>query len=175
MTKDLRTSREVKEVRELLTREQNNKCAITGLEIEQGKHVLEHAHDDSMYIRGVAHRSSNAFLGVLENAFNRHMKWWYNQDLATLLRQCADYIEKPHDTRWRHTHWLKKIQTKFNSLREQQKDRVLVVLGGEAGKNAADRKKKFKELINNRQFGYDLIQAAIQQESKGNQDAVQQN
>jgi len=166
MTKDLRTSKEVKEVRELLTKEQDNKCAITGLEIATGKHVLEHAHDDNMYIRGVAERSTNSFLGVVENAFKRHMKWWYNEDLPTLLLKCSEYLSREHDTRWRHTQWLKKVQTKFNSLREQQKDRVLIILGGEAGKNAADRKKKFKDLINNRDFGYDLIQAVIKQEQE---------
>ena len=182
MTKSLYTTKDVKEVRDKLSEEQLHKDKMTGLDLPSDQKVLDHCHK-TMRVRGVLHRQSNSALGKLEGMYTRYLSWWYTGTLSDFLRQAAEYLEQTEqkpDERWYHPHWLKKVQTKFNSLREQQKDRVLILLGGEAGKNTADRKKKFKELINNRQFGYDLIQAIIKQESsqvkineqEGNKSAV---
>lgn len=157
MTIDLYNSKDKQVVRELLTKEQNNLCAITGLPIEPKQHILEHAHDDQMLIRGVTSRQANSALGVIERAWTRYLKWWYNGTLSDFLRQCANYLEKPHDTRWRHDMWIKKVNTAFNKLNESTKDKVLNALGCDKCKNATERKKAFQSAILTKQFSYDTL------------------
>lgn len=161
MTIDLYNTTDVKKVRELLTKEQNNKCAVTGLDIPVKQHVLDHAHDDTQFVRGVLHRQVNAFAGKAENAYTRLIAWWYPNDLPTLLRECADYLEKEPDGRYRHNGWIKKINTEFNKLKESHKDVVLVALGQTKGKNGAERKKLFQKAVLTKQFSYDTIRALI--------------
>lgn len=161
MTIDLYNTSEVTKVRKKLTEEQNNKCLVTGIEIPPKQHVLDHAHDDDQFVRGVLHRQVNAFLGKVENAHTRLMQWWYPNDLPTLMRQCADYLEREQDTRYRHTMWIKKINTAFNKLKSSEKDKVLELMGLEKGKNDAERKKFFQRGILTREYGYDTIRQLI--------------
>jgi hypothetical protein len=161
MTIDLYNTADVKKVRELLTKEQDNKCAITGLEIPVKQHVLDHAHDETQFVRGVLHRQVNAFAGKAENAYTRLIAWWYPNDLPTLLRECADYLEKEPDGKYRHNGWIKKINTEFNKLKEAHKDVVIVALGQTKGKNGAERKKLFQKAVLTREFTYDTIRALI--------------
>ena len=161
MTIDLYNTTDVKKVRELLTKEQDNKCAVTGLDIPAKQHVLDHAHDETQFVRGVLHRQVNAFAGKAENAYTRLIAWWYPNDLPTLLRECADYLEKEPDGRYRHNGWIKKINTEFNKLKESHKDVVLVALGQTKGKNGAERKKLFQKAVLTKQFSYDTIRALI--------------
>jgi hypothetical protein len=163
-TTDLYNTADVKKVRELLTKEQFNTCAVTGLDIPVKQHVLDHVHDETQLVRGVLHRQVNAFLGKSENAFTRLIAWWYPNDLPTLLRECADYLEKEPDTRYRHNMWIKKINTAFNKLKEAQKDSVLVALGKTAGKNAVERKKLFQSAVLTKQFSYDTLRDIINKE-----------
>ena len=157
MTEDLYNASDKKRVRELLTLEQSNLCAITGLPIETKQHILEHSHDDKMFIRGVTSRQANSALGVIEKMWIRYMKWWYNGTLSNFLRQCANYLEKEHDSRWRHDMWIKKANTSFNKLKESQKDVVLLALGQPAGKNGLERKKSFQRALLTRSFSYETI------------------
>jgi hypothetical protein len=161
MTTDLYNTADVKKVRELLTKEQFNTCAVTGLDIPVKQHVLDHAHDETQLVRGVLHRQVNAFLGKSENAFTRLIAWWYPNDLPTLLRECADYLDKEPDVRYRHNGWIKKINTEFNKLKEAQKDSVLISLGKSAGKNATERKKLFQSAVLTKQFTYDTLRDII--------------
>jgi len=163
MTKiDLYNTSDVKQVRELLTKEQNNKCLVTGIEIPEKQHVLDHAHDDTQLVRGVLHRQVNAFLGKAENAFDRLIAWWYPNDLPTLMRECANYLERKPDERFRHPGWIKKINTKFNKLKESDKDKALEMIGVGKGKNAVERKKLFQEAILTRDYGYDTLCVILQ-------------
>lgn len=157
MTIDLYTTADVQKVREQLIKEQNNKCLVTGLEIPVKQHVLDHAHDDTQLVRGVLHRQVNAFLGKAENAYTRLIKWWYPNDLSTLLRECADYLDKEKDSRYRHNGWIKKANTEFRKLKETQKDEVLVLMNSEKGKNGKERMILFQKAILTRQFSYDTI------------------
>jgi hypothetical protein len=161
LTKDLYTIADKKEVREFLTKEQNNLCAITNLPIDTKQHILEHAHDENMYVRGVTSRQANSALGVIERVWLRYLKWWYNGTLSEFLRQCADYLERPHDIRWRHDMWIKKVKTEFNKLKESQKDAVLLALGQIAGKNGVERKKLFQRMLLTRNHSYDTIRTTI--------------
>lgn len=161
MTIDLYNTAEVTKVRQQLTQEQNNKCLVTDLEIPPKQHVLDHAHDDTQLVRGVLHRQVNAFLGKAENAYLRLIQWWYPNDLPTLMRECADYLEREPDIRYRHTGWIKKINTEFNKLKSSEKDKVLELMGLEKGKNDTERKKLFQKGILTREHGYDTIRQFI--------------
>jgi hypothetical protein len=170
LTEDLYNALDKKRVRELLTLEQSNLCAITLLPIEPKQHILEHSHDDQMFIRGVTSRQANSALGVIEKMWTRYMKWWYNGTLSNFLRQCADYLEKEHDSRWRHDMWIKKINTEFNKLKESQKDNLLVALNQSRGKNGAERKKLFQKAVLTKQFSYDTIRTLIQEIKDSHED-----
>lgn len=161
MTIDLYNASEVTKIRQQLIREQDNKCLVTGLEIPAKQHVTDHAHDDEQFVRGVLHRQVNAFLGKAENAYLRLIQWWYPNDLPTLMRECADYLEREPDTRYRHPMWIKKVNTAFNKLKSSEKDKVLELMGLEKGKNDAERKKLFQQGILTRQHSYDTIRQFI--------------
>lgn len=160
MTEDLYTTKDVERVRKLLTEEQENLCAITGLEIPPKQHCLEHAHDNQQYVRGVAHRQANAALGKIEHLHTRYLSYWYPGKLSDFLRQCAAYLEKPPDPRYRHPGWIKKIQTLFNSLTESQKESILQALNS-TGKNSKERKEAFKKIVLSREHSYEKLRELI--------------
>lgn len=161
MTIDLYNTADVKHVRELLTKEQENKCLVTGLEIPAKQHVLDHAHDETQLVRGVLHRQVNAFLGKAENAYTRLIQWWYPNDLPTLMRECADYLEREEDDRFRHNGWIKKINAEFNKLKESDKDKLLELMNLEKGKNGIERKRIFQKGILTKEYSYDTIRQFI--------------
>lgn len=161
-TEDLYTTKDVERIRKLLTDEQENRCAITGIELAPTQHCLDHAHDEEQYVRGVAHRQSNAALGKLEGVYTRYLSYWYPGKLSDFLRQCAAYLEKLPDDRYRHPGWIKKAKTKFGALNEKQKDKVLIDLGYEKGVNSKQRKDIFAKVVLDRKLGYDTIREAIQ-------------
>lgn len=160
MTEDLYTIKDVKRVRDLLTEEQENRCAITGLEIPPKQHCLEHAHDANQYVRGVAHRQANAALGKIENLYVRYLRYWYPGKLSDFLRQCAAYLEQESDSRFRHPGHIKKICTMFNSLTEKQKETILQSMH-ETGSNSKQRKELFKKLVLSRLYSYEFLKESI--------------
>jgi hypothetical protein len=156
MTIDLYNPADVKKVREQLTEEQNNIDLLTGLPIAPKQHCLDHNHD-TMRVRSVLSRQTNAALGKIENIWTRYLSYWYPHDLATFLEQSAEYLRRPDDERWNHPHWIKKVNAGFNRLKESQKDSVLEALGATRGKNGAERKKLFQAVILTKQFSYDTL------------------
>jgi len=160
MTEDLYTIKDVKRVRDLLTKEQENRCAITGLEIPPKQHVLDHVHDSNQYVRGVAHRQANAALGKIENLHVRYLSYWYPGKLSDFLRQCAAYLEQDTDTRFRHPGHIKKICSIFNTLTEKQKEAILQALQ-ETGSNSKQRKEVFKKLVLSRKYSYEHLKELI--------------
>ena len=162
-THDLYTTKDKTSVREFLLKEQLGKCALTGLPLDKSQSVLDHAHDDNMFVRGVISRQSNSLLGVIENGWKRYMQWWYNGTISDFLRQCAQYLEKKPDSRYRHDHWIRKSQTLFNTLPEGDKKAVLEALGQSQGGNSAERKKLFKKALMQRKFTYEEVKNLIQE------------
>jgi len=165
MTEDLYTANDVKRVREKLTKEQNNKCKITSIEIPPKQHCLDHAHDMDQFVRGVAHRQANAALGKVENLYVRYLSYWYPGKLSDFLRQCAAYLEAHPDARYRHNGWIKKIHTLFNSLTEGQKESVLKQLN-RTGSNGKQRKEEFKKAVLSRDYSYEYLRELILTEKK---------
>lgn len=163
-TTDLYTASDIKKVRDVLSQEQEGNDAITGLPLKNGRPCADHAHDDEQLVRGVLLHEVNAFLGKIENAHKRHINYWLkDRTLAQLLRQVANYLEKPKDSRYRHNGWIKKINTWFNALSESQKKFVLRELGQPEGNNSKERKALFQKSLLTKQFSFDTIRTIIDQ------------
>ena len=160
-TIELYNAKDTTAVREKLLLDQNFTCKLTGLEIPAKQAVLDHAHDDNQYVRGVLHRQANASLGKIENIWTRYLSWWYPNDLPTFLRQCADYIEKDHGSTYRHPDWLKRIQSRFNALPEGAKENVLTLMQT-SGKNATQRKLEFRKALLTKEFDYVTVKQWIE-------------
>ena len=168
-TKDLYTTSDVAQVRAILIQEQDQCCAITGLHTELRDFVCDHKHDEEQLVRGALHKHANSLLGRIEGLEPRYLRHWYPHSLPEFLRGCADYLEQTEikpDRRWRHPNWTKKVKTKFNALNEKQKNKVLVLLGGNERQNATERKSAFNTILLTKKYSYDTIMLTIKQ-SKG--------
>lgn len=163
MTVELYNAKDKEKVRDKLLQEQGNRCALTNLPLDKTLSVLDHRHDDEMFVRGVISRASNSLLGVIENGYKRYMVWWFPGTLPDFLRQCAVYLEKPKDTRYRHDQWLSKCSTMFNSLKEQEKKDTLEKLSQPTGRNATEREVLFRKALLTRKFSYNTVKDLIHQ------------
>ena len=157
-TIDLYTAADIKKVRDLIAEEQEGKDAITGVSLAQGRACADHAHDSDQYVRGVLLHTTNAFVGNIENAYKRHMAWWLDElTLSDLLRNTAEYLERPPDKRFRHNGWIRVVQIAFNKTSAKQQNAILEALGESQGGNLAERKKLLKKAILKRQHGYEEV------------------
>lgn len=160
MTKHLYNPKDVREVRELLYKEQKGKDAVTNLDLEFKDSVTDHDHK-TQFVRAVLHRQVNSFIGKLENNFTRMISWWYDGTLPDFLRQCADYLEKEHKQEYLHPAWLKKCQTEFNKLPEASKASVLSSLGQANGRNGKERKEAFRKALMSREHTFEEVMSLI--------------
>lgn len=123
-------------------------------------------HDHStQHCRGALNRNSNAFEGLVTNAYTRCLKWLTNVPLPDILRNLADYLEVDYTNNPYHVGWMKRVKIDFNKLSASKQNEVLLTLGLSDGKNLAERKQKFSEIVLDRNNGYDKIKAVIQQAS----------
>lgn len=159
-TQHLYTSADVKKVREKLLKEQGHKDLLTGLKLEPKDAVCDHSHKNQ-YVRGILHRQSNAVLGKIENLWTRYLAYWYKGTLQEFLRKTADYLDREIDTRYLHPGFIKRLEVEFNKLNEAGKREVLHKLDVEDGKNATERKAKFKKEILSRKHTYENLLALI--------------
>lgn len=158
---DLYTAADVKRVREQLIKEQDCLCGLTGVPALLSDYHLDHAHDSEQLVRAALHKQANMCLGKIENLATRYL-YWYPHGLPSFLRCCADYLERPHDKRWRHPGWIKKAMVMFNKLSEPQKKKVLLDLRvTTVASNAAERKKLFQQVLLSKQYGYNAIRDII--------------
>ena len=165
MITDLYTAADVKKVKALLYDEQGGKCALSGVAVKLSDCHTDHAHDEEQLVRGTLYKQSNMGLGKLEGLWTRYLAYWYPGTLSDFLRQAAEYLERPKDTRFRHNGWIKKIGTEFNKLKEPSKDAVLQALGQPKGSNAKQRKELFRKSVLSRQFGYEFLKDLIKEKS----------
>lgn len=153
---------DVARVRELLYEQQDRIDPITGLEIPKNQIVLDHDHD-TMFVRAVLHRQTNAVAGKAERFWDRYLAWWYTGTLQDFLRGCADYLDRKHPQEYYHPSWIKKVKTEFNKLNSSQKTKVLESFNSATGTNDTQRKANFKKLLTKRMnLGYDAILQAIE-------------
>jgi len=89
-------STEVAKFREYMIKKQDGICPICKKAITDP--VLDHSHQKRVkgtgLCRGVIHRNCNVFLAKAENNSIRFRI--SHKDLPTVLRNIADYLEKPH-------------------------------------------------------------------------------
>lgn len=166
-TVDLYTTKDVTTVREQLLLEQEGYDKLTLTKVLPKQACLDHNHD-TLLVRAVLNRQTNAALGKLEGVYTRYLKHWYEGSLPNFLRQAAVYLEREDDTRWRHPHFLKKIKTSFNKLNEAQKKSVLTGLGYYEGNNGKERKEIFSSVVLDRELGYEIINNKLKEISNGN-------
>lgn len=165
-TEDLYTPADVKRVREQLLEEQKGIDALTNTPVLDKQSCLDHSHD-SLFVRAVLNRQTNAALGKLEGVYTRYLRHWFDGTLSDFLRGAAAYLERPDDKRWRHPHFIRKLKTAFNKLSEKDKGKVLIALGKHDGSNSTERKKIFAGLVMQRDLGYDTINNLIKEISNG--------
>lgn len=160
MSIHLFNTKEVSEVRKKLYDEQQGIDKVTGLELQYKDSVTDHDHK-SHYVRGIIHRQVNAVIGKIENMYIRYIKWWCSIPLPELLRKIADYLELPIDKRYVHPGWMKACQTKFNSLDEKSKTKVLHSMALHDGKNSKERKEIFRKGLMSRRFTLTQIEGIL--------------
>lgn len=168
-TIDLYSAEDVKRVKHLLYKEQQGKCALSGVAVDIKDVHTDHRHDSEQLVRGALHKQANMALGKLEGLWTRYLSYWYPSTLPEFLKASAGYLERSEatpDTRFRHTGWIKVCKTKFNKLSAKQMDKVLVELGSTHGKNLAERKAKFAKIVLDRSLGYDAIRAVINKQKE---------
>lgn len=160
MTKDLRTTKDVAETRKFLLGEQDNKDVCLGINLTGRRCVLDHAHDDKQFVRGVLDHEVNAFIGKIENSYLRHIRYWYkDESLSSIMRKIANYIERDDDTRFRHPQWKKKLTTRFRKLKAESQTSVLLLFKSKCGSNATERLKDFEKVLSSESF--DVISGII--------------
>ena len=81
---------EIKIVREQLLKEQDNRCALSGIKLTNDRAVLDHAHGDGK-IRKVLDRGVNALLGKIENGLL--MNGITLEMLENICLNLVDYIK----------------------------------------------------------------------------------
>ena len=159
MNKSLYTPTDVKQLREQLAKQQQGIDPILKEPFCETQ-ALDHDHT-TQHVRAVLNRNTNAFEGLVFNAYKRCLKWMTDKPLPEILRNLAVYLEQDYSHLPYHPNWMKRVSIDFNKLKEQQKDDVLIELGSEKQGNAKARKAAFTVLVKDRALGYTEIVAAI--------------
>lgn len=153
----LYTAKDVQKVRDELLKKQKGIDPITKEKLVTGASVaLDHSHS-TQHCRAALHRNSNAWEGLVYNAYKQCLQWSTDVPLPELLRNLALYYEQDYSSNPYHNGWLKRVQIDYKKLSAQQQNEVLVELGSKQGSNATERLKLFKVKIQDRAFGYDII------------------
>lgn len=129
---------------------------------------MDHCHS-TQFCRGALNRNSNAFEGLVYNAYKRCLGWLTDVPLPNLLRNLAEYLEKDYSANPYHTGWMKKVKVEFNKLNASQQNKVLVGLGSSEGSNPSKRKELFSKLVLQRELGYDSIISVINKVKGGSE------
>lgn len=159
MNESLYTTSDIKRVRELLIKKQKG---IDPILKQPFKETVATDHDhDTQHIRAALNRNTNAFEGLVVNAYKRCLKWLTDVPLPVILRNLADYLEADYSHMAYHTDWLKRVKKDFGKLKESDKDKVLLELGSTAGKNSIERKKNLQSALLSRKFNYEVVRDLI--------------
>ena len=124
--------------------------------------VQDHCHI-TQHCRAALNRNSNAFEGLVTNAYTRCLKWLTDVPLPELLRNLAEYLEVDYSNNPYHTGWQKKVKVAFNKLSAKQQNDVLQYFGSQLGSNPKQRKELFRILVMNRELGYDKLLSTIKE------------
>ena len=130
-------------------REKNapDKCPV----FDCGMHdcVVDHCHS-SGFVRGILHRQSNAFIGKIENAWNRYGKNNSKISLPNVLRRIAHYLEQD-TTDIMHAVGMKDKVSRFSRMKKGDQVNFLTKVLKckkdeiEACNNQSDRTRLYRE------------------------------
>jgi len=114
--------------------------------------VVDHCHSGGT-IRGVVSSEGNAFLGRIENAHKRLSKKASQASLSKVLRNMADYLEKPC-TGLLHPEGFRQLYKRFSRLDKATQLDILMKVGInreliQACNNSLDRTKLYKSYLRN--------------------------
>ena len=149
----------MKEFKEQLIKAQNGIDPILNEPFKETV-CLDHDHF-SQHCRAALNRNTNAFEGLVVNAYKRCLSWLTDKPLPEILRGLALYLEKDHTSNPYHPSFLKKLKTEFNKLSASQQNEVLKTLGSITGSNPKTRKELFAKVVMDRSLGYDVILSTI--------------
>lgn len=155
----LYTPADVKRVRERFVKEQKGIDPILEEPFKEVT-VLDHSHV-TQHARAALNRNTNAFEGLVINAYKRCLGWLTNKPLPEILRNLAAYLEQDYSSNPYHPGFIKRLEVDFNKLKESRKDEVLVKLGYNPEVNSAKRKAVFKRAILTRKFTFPELQELI--------------
>ena len=169
-SKSLYTPSDIKSFRENLIKKQKGIDPILKEPFKETI-VLDHSHI-TQHCRGALNRNSNAFEGLVFNAYKRCLAWLTDVPLSNILRSLADYLEQDYSGNPYHNAWLKRVKIDFKKLPAKHQDSVTIdlqgILGKEAkvGKNSKSRLELFNSLVLDRNLGFDIINSTIQKYSR---------
>ena len=114
--------------------------------------VVDHCHSGGT-IRGVVSSEGNAFLGRIENAHKRLSKKASQSSLSKVLRNMADYLDKPC-TGLLHPEGFRQLYKRFSRLDKATQLDILMKVGInreliQACNNSLDRTKLYKSYLRN--------------------------
>lgn len=142
----LYSPKDVARVREKLYNEQGGLDPILHQPIDIKGAVLDHSHT-SQRVRGVLHRQTNSFEGVVQRAYNRYLAWMTDKELADVLESLAVYYRSDYSNNPIHPGWLKKSLVEFRKLSAGAQTKVLKNLGStKVCSNKKEREKELKKL-----------------------------
>ena len=167
MPASLYTQAEIKALREKMVKEQGGIDPILN-EPSKEPFVLDHNHS-SQHCRAALGRNSNAFEGLVTNAYKRCLSWLTDKPLPEILRNLALYLERDYTGNPYHPSWSKFVKARFNRLNSKEMKSVLEGLGRQDGKNLTERKKIFQEIVLDRKLGYEIIISAINKVKESNE------
>ncbi len=162
MLEILYTPKDVRRIRDVLNKAQNNVEPIILTEIKNP--CLDHDHKTCL-VRGVLQRESNVFEGIITRAFNRYLKHNTSLSLSEILLNLVEYYKKhsKEEAQYLHPGWIKKSKTEFNKLNEKQKAALLKSMNLEDASNSAERKKIFAKALTSKKFNFDEIKIKIKE------------
>jgi len=159
LNKSLYTPAEIKAFKESQVKKQKGIDPITGEPFKEVS-VMDHCHT-TQHCRGALNRNSNAFEGLVSNAYTRCLKWLTDVPLPDILRNLANYLEVDYSNNPYHSGFMKRVKTDFAKLPSKQQDQVLTTLGSPVGKNSKERKELFQKIVLDRSKGFEYIRDVI--------------
>lgn len=160
MTKDLYTPKEVKEIREQFLEIQDNFDPILFLPLKPSDSCLDHDHTTQL-CRGALHKQSNAFEGLVFNAYKRCIGWLSDDSLPNVLRRLAIYLEGEPVIKAYHPAWVKRVTIDFKKLDSKSQEKVLREIGSTLGSNAKQRVELFKKKVTKEKLGYEKVSSIL--------------
>ena len=160
MTKNLYTPKDVREIREQFLVAQDNFDPILFQPLKVSDSCLDHDHTTQL-CRGALHKQSNAFEGLVFNAYKRCIGWLSEDSLPNTLRRLAAYLEATPKIKAYHPAWIKRVTIDFKKLDSKSQEKVLKEIDSTLGSNAKQRVELFRKKVTKEKIGYEKVSSIL--------------